>query len=58
MEIDESMFRKMKYGREKSEDGKKVLGCAEREPNKSFSFFFFTVVEVRKKEMLLPIIRN
>ena len=54
VEIDESVFGKMKYGRGRPVNGKWVFGGIERGSNKCF----FRVVEYRKKETLLPIIRD
>lgn len=54
VEIDESKFGKMKYGRGKPVKGEWVFGGVERESGKCF----FRVVEKRDAETLLPIVRD
>ncbi|GFU67482.1 mitotic-spindle organizing protein 2A [Trichonephila clavipes] len=54
VEIDESMFGKMKYGKGKPVNGQWVFGGVERNSNKCF----FTVVPNRKKEELLSVIKE
>ena len=52
VEIDESKFGKMKYGRGKPVDGQWVFGLIERSTDKCV----FKVVKDRSKATLLPII--
>ncbi|GFY19917.1 mitotic-spindle organizing protein 2A [Trichonephila clavipes] len=54
VEIDESKFGKMKYGKGKPVDGKWVFGGIERGTNRCF----FRVVERRTKEELLCVIKE
>ncbi|GFQ97568.1 putative transposase-like protein [Trichonephila clavata] len=54
VEIDESLFGKMKYGRRKSVKGSWVFGGIQRESRKSF----FRVVANRTKKELLGVIRE
>lgn len=54
VEIDESLFGKMKYGRGRPVNGKWVFGGVERGSSKCF----FRVVPDRSKETLFPIIRD
>ncbi|GFR04131.1 putative transposase-like protein [Trichonephila clavata] len=54
VEIDESLFGKMKYGRGKSVKGSWVFGGIQRESRKSF----FRVVANRTKKELLGVIRE
>ncbi|GFU23570.1 putative transposase-like protein [Trichonephila clavipes] len=53
VEIDESMFGKMKYGKGKPANGQWVFGGVERNSNKCF----FRVVPNRTKEELLSVIK-
>ncbi|GFV16652.1 mitotic-spindle organizing protein 2A [Trichonephila clavipes] len=54
VEIDESMFGKMKYGKGKPANGQWVFGGVERNSNKCF----FRVVPNRTKEELLSVIKE
>ncbi|GFU84135.1 mitotic-spindle organizing protein 2A [Trichonephila clavipes] len=54
VEIDESMFGKMKYGKGKPVNGQWVFGGVERNSNKCF----FRVVPNRTKEELLSVIKE
>ena len=54
VEIDESVFEKMKYGRRRSVNGKWVFEHVERGLKKCF----FKVIEDRKKEILLSISKD
>ncbi|GFY16478.1 mitotic-spindle organizing protein 2A [Trichonephila clavipes] len=54
VEVDESKFGKMKYGKGRPVNGKWVFGGTERNSNKCF----FRVVPCRKKECLLAVIKE
>ena len=56
VEIDESKFVKRKYHRGKHVDRVWVYGGVETENKENYFFYFFSVVEKRSEEILIPII--